>query len=239
MQGHFKEYVKPAGKKADQGKEVDAEVVVVQANKLVTIVIEAIHGITNNLTIIRNYLRARLTRARFWSQAHPITKVMSILAPKRDWESNLLYKLTFTEKDFNGVDVPHNDAMVLMVNICNYDVKRVLINPGNSLEIMYLNLYNKLHRFIRRKNIRSIDAPIYSFNGESVLPIAIVDVPVRIGEVKISMEFFVMNIDSSYNAILKRHWLGEMKAVVSLFHQKLKFPSPKGTMVVQGKQEDA
>ena len=48
-----------------------------------------------------------------------------------------------------------------------------------------------------------------------------------------------MNIDSPYNALLGRNWLGEMRAVASPFHQKLKFPSPKGVVVIRGKQHDA
>lgn len=61
----------------------------------------------------------------------------------------------------------------------------------------------------------------------------------RIGEITTNMEFFVMNIHSPYNAILRRNWLGEIKAVAFPFHQKLKFTSPKGIIVVRDKQEDA
>ena len=91
--------------------------------------IEAIHGITDRSATTRNHLIARLTRARLWSQAFPITKVMSVLAPpKRDRENNMFYELAFTEEDLEGVDVPHNDALVLEVNIYNYDVRKVLID---------------------------------------------------------------------------------------------------------------
>lgn len=53
------------------------------------------------------------------------------------------------------------------------------------------------------------------------------------------MDFFVMNIDSPYNAIMGRNWLSEIKAVVSLFHQKVKFSTPKGVCVMTEKHEDA
>lgn len=77
--------------------------------------------------------------------------------------------------------------------------------------------------------------PIYSFNRELVWSIAIVDVLVRIREVTTNIEFFMMNIESSYNSILGRNWLGEMKVVASPFHWKLKFLSPKGVIVVRSK----
>lgn len=62
---------------------------------------------------------------------------MSILAlPKKDRENNLFYELSFTKEDLEGVNVPHNNALVMMVSICNYDVKRVLIDTGSSSNVM-------------------------------------------------------------------------------------------------------
>lgn len=43
-----------------------------------------------------------------------------------------------------GVDTPHNDALVLIVNINTFDVKRVLIDLGSSLKIMYHNMFKQL-----------------------------------------------------------------------------------------------
>lgn len=92
---------------------------------------------------------------------------MSVLAPKRDIENNLLYE-SFTEEDLEEVDVPHNNALIMMVNILNCDVKRMLIDPGSSSKVMYLNAYNQLHQFIPRNNGWTINALIYSFSGEPV-----------------------------------------------------------------------
>lgn len=81
------------------------------------------------------------------------------------------------------MDTPHNDALVLMVNISNYDVKKVLIGLGSSSEVIYLNLYDKLQPLFLKKTIRSVDMHIYSFSGEPVWLIAIVELPVKIGQV--------------------------------------------------------
>ena len=102
--------------------------------------------------------------------------------PKRDKEDNLLYELSFTEKDLEGIDTPHNDALVLTVNICSYDVRRVLIDLGSSSEVMYLNAYNRLQKYIPKKDIRAVDAPIYSFSGDPVWPICIVYVGILCGQ---------------------------------------------------------
>lgn len=66
------------------------------------------------------------------------------------------------------MDVLHNDALVLMVNIYNFDVKRVLIDPDSSSKVMYSNLYEQRKAYIPAKKVKAIDAPIYSFSGEPV-----------------------------------------------------------------------
>lgn len=133
---------------------------------------------------------------------------MSVAEPKRDRSDNLICELTFTEGDLVDIDVPHNDALVLRVNICNFDVMRVLIDPKSSSEVIYLNLYEKLKKFIPANNVRVTNALIYSFSSDPLWPICIVKVPVRIWEVIVNVEFFIMNIDSPYNSILGRSWLG-------------------------------
>ena len=39
--------------------------------------------------------------------------------------------ITFTEVDTQGVQFPHNDAVVVSLNIANYDVRRILIDNGS------------------------------------------------------------------------------------------------------------
>ena len=70
-------------------------------------------------------------------------------------------------------------------------------------------------------------------------PIAIAEVPVHLGPKQKMVKFIVMDIDSPYNSILGRRLLRQMKAIASPLHQKRKFPSDEGIVVVRGKQEDA
>ncbi|KAM7461661.1 hypothetical protein LguiA_029782 [Lonicera macranthoides] len=124
-QGILAKYMKrDQTKLIKQSKAADEKGTSTQAVKPVVGVIEAIHGVINKSEATRNHLQARLARARLWAEAHPIKEVMSVLAPsKRDRENNMVYQLSFSEEDLEGVDVPHNDALVIMANICNFDVK--------------------------------------------------------------------------------------------------------------------
>ena len=76
---------------------------------------------------------------------------------------------------------------------------------------------------------------MFSFSGEAVWPITKTEVPIRLGPKQRTIEFIIMDMDSTYNAILGRGWLTQMKAVAAPMHQKLKFPSKEGIVVVRGK----
>ena len=68
------------------------------------------------------------------------------------------------------MDAPHKDDLVLMVNINTFDAKRVLIDPGNSSEIIYHSLFQELQ--LLASQVRNADMPVYSFSGEAIWPIA-------------------------------------------------------------------
>ena len=53
--------------------------------------------------------------------------------------------LGFSDEDKMGTIQPHDDALVVTLRIGGYDVKRVMIDQGNAVEIMYPNLYNGLN----------------------------------------------------------------------------------------------
>ena len=46
----------------------------------------------------------------------------------------------FSDEDKIGTIQLHNDALVITLRIGGYDVKRVMVDQGSAVEIMYLNL---------------------------------------------------------------------------------------------------
>ena len=53
--------------------------------------------------------------------------------------------LGFSDEDKLGTTQPHDDALVVTLRISGYNVKRVMIDQGNVVEIMYPNLYKGLN----------------------------------------------------------------------------------------------
>ena len=46
----------------------------------------------------------------------------------------------FSEDDKLGTIQPHDNALVVTVQIAGYDVKRMMIDQGSGVEIIYLDL---------------------------------------------------------------------------------------------------
>ena len=63
--------------------------------------------------------------------------------PKRV-KMNVLLVLSFSDANKQGTIQPHDDALVVTLRIGRYDVKRVMIDQGSTIEIMYPNLYKGL-----------------------------------------------------------------------------------------------
>ena len=61
--------------------------------------------------------------------------------------------LGFSNEDKIRTIQPHGDALVVTFRIGGYDVKRVLVDQGSAIEIMYPNLYKGLN--LKPKNITS------------------------------------------------------------------------------------
>ena len=143
-------------------------------------------------------------------------------------------QIVFDDQDLEGVQLPHSDALVITLRIGEFDVKRILIDPGSSVEIMYESLFRGLG--LGKKDLSSTEGPLSGFSGEIVIPSGKVTINVRAGTVSSPTEFFVLNAFSPYNAILGRPWLHRMGAVPSTLHQLLRFPTPQGVMEIMGDQ---
>ena len=92
-----------------------------------------------------------------------------------------------------------------MLQIKEFDVKRILIDPGSSAEIMYEPLFKGLG--LGTKDLKRAEGPLCGFSGETVMPSGKVTINVKAGTVSSLTEFFVLNAYSPYNAILGRLWL--------------------------------
>ena len=90
-----------------------------------------------------------------------------------DWESKRAKKeappmLGFSDKDKIETIKPHDDALVVTLRIGGYDVKRVLVDQGNAVEVMYPDLYKGLN--LKLEDLTPYDSPLVSFERKTVTP---------------------------------------------------------------------
>ena len=73
----------------------------------------------------------------------------SQLEPKKA-KMNFYPTLSFSEEDKIETTQPHDDALLITFRIGDYDMKRVMVDGGSAVEIMYSNLYKGLKLKPRR-----------------------------------------------------------------------------------------
>ena len=69
--------------------------------------------------------------------------------------------LSFSDKDKVGTLQPHDDALVVTLKIGGYDVKKVLVDQGSRVEIMYHDLFKGLK--LKPEDLACYDSPLIGF----------------------------------------------------------------------------
>ncbi|KAK3019643.1 hypothetical protein RJ639_005005 [Escallonia herrerae] len=146
--------------------------------------------------------------------------------------------ITFSDEDSKDIQTPHDDPLVIIVRAGNFDVKRVLIDNGSSVEILFFDAFKKMN--IPTDRLRKMDTPLYGFSNHPVAAEGIIALPVAIdtppAQANFILDFVVVKVPSAYNAILGRPALNQLQAVVSTYHLKMKFPTEHGIGEVKGDQ---
>ena len=74
--------------------------------------------------------------------------------------------MSVNEADARGVRQPHNDPLVIMLNIEGFNTKRILMDNGSFADIIYLPAFQQLK--LDEKRLRPFESPLVSFSGDRV-----------------------------------------------------------------------
>ena len=138
----------------------------------------------------------------------------------------------FSDEDKIGIIQPHDDALVITLQIGGYDVKRVMIDQGSAAEIMYPDFEGNL----KVEDLTPYSSPLVSFEGKIIIPNGQVRLPMQTGSEVVEVDFIVVVAFSPYTAIVARPWLHTLGAVSSTLHQKVKYPSEGQIKEILGDQ---
>ena len=124
--------------------------------------------------------------------------------------------LSFSEEDKIGTIQPHNDALVITLQIGGYDVKRVMVDNGSGAEIMYPDLYKGLR--LTPEDLTPYSSPLMSFEEKIVMPKGQIRLPVQIGPEIMEVDFIMVDTYSLYTAIVARPWLHTLGVFTFTLH---------------------
>ncbi|XP_056688741.1 uncharacterized protein [Spinacia oleracea] len=128
--------------------------------------------------------------------------------------------MTFSESDCRGIIFPHDDPLVLTIDIANADVNRVLVDGGSSENIIFWEAFKQLH--IPEDELQRVNYPVIGFSGSTVYPEGSIRLPVKIGEGSemrdLMVDFLIIKVPAVYNVIIGRPFIHDVQAVVSTYH---------------------
>ena len=81
-------------------------------------------------------------------------------------------------------------------------MKRVIVDQGSGVEIMYPNLYKELN--LKPEDLIAYDSSLVSFDGKIVIPMGQIRLPVQAGSEVVEVDFIVVDAYSPYTAIVAR-----------------------------------
>ncbi|XP_073152685.1 uncharacterized protein [Henckelia pumila] len=149
--------------------------------------------------------------------------------------------ISFGREYLKDVVVPHNDPLLVTLTIANYDVARIFVDTGSSVNIIFKETLDQMK--LEGFELDPITTELYGFMGHVLQPLGQIVLPLSLGneEQRVTKMacFTVVDAPSSFNGILGRPALSDFRAVASTYHQKLKFPSGREVGVVRGDQKAA
>ncbi|XP_070023251.1 uncharacterized protein [Nicotiana sylvestris] len=162
------------------------------------------------------------------------TKV-SIIKKKRTRSYVPEDALSFCNKEAEDVSQPQNVALVISILLNKIQVKRVLVDPGSLSNIIRSRVVKQLglhDQIVPASRVLSFNMASETTKGEIILPINVA------GTIQ-GTRFHVIEGGMRYNTLLGKPWIHNMRAMPSIFHQMIKFPTEERVNTVHGEQHAA
>ena len=173
-------------------------------------VIEVIHAVLRGTNAARRRVLAVASTGDCSENQPPVKKMKSQLEP-----------IAFDDDDLEGTIQAHDDALVITARIGSFLVKRVMVDQGSEVDVMYPDLFKGLG--LKDQDLTKYDSPLVSFDRRVVIPQGQISLPVGMEGNEVMVTFIVVNLFSPYTTILERPWIHAMGVIPSTLHIKVKF----------------
>ncbi|XP_050890966.1 uncharacterized protein LOC127096442 [Lathyrus oleraceus] len=142
--------------------------------------------------------------------------------------------ISFFLEELPGGSPNSGIPLLIRAKMAQFDVRRILVDQGSSVDIMYVHLFKTLK--LDKTNLAPyVGSDLQGFNGATTRPWGYVELLVTFGEQEtareVKIQFLVVDCPSLYNCIFGRPTLAELTAVPSTVHLKMKYYTKLGRVV--------
>jgi hypothetical protein len=129
--------------------------------------------------------------------------------------------INFTDDDLLIGTADHNRPLYITGDCGGQKIYRILIDAGSSINIMPLKTLKTIALDV--KNLSDEKVIIHGFNQNSQKALGAITLNLQCGGLKAPTKFYVIDVETSYRALLGRPWLHSNQVVPSTLHQCLKY----------------
>lgn len=123
-----------------------------------------------------------------------------------------------------------DDLLSISIWISDAYVKRVIVDTGKSIDVLYANAFQKLR--LTKCDLHPMVSSLTRFTTDSISPLGMVTLYVTFKEEPytktLPTKFVVVDAHSNDNVIIERSTLDRLKAMVLTYHLMIKFPTSWG-----------
>ncbi|XP_077242495.1 uncharacterized protein LOC143883006 [Tasmannia lanceolata] len=110
----------------------------------------------------------------------------------------------FSDADLDNLILPHDDSLVITMFVANWELKKILVDNGSSIDILYYHAFKQM--LIGDDRLKPTNSNLFGFSGEIIKVEGQIELPILVGEPRhqafAMINFLVVRATSAYNAIL-------------------------------------
>ncbi|KAM1721169.1 hypothetical protein ACFX12_022737 [Malus domestica] len=201
--------------------------------------VNVIYSISGGTPISKSSNRVMKNSERALRSGHQVFHVEDIRGSKHqkpNWDP-----ICFYPEEERCITYLHNNPLIMEAHIANFEVRRILVDTGASVNIMFAKAFRALN--VAEHLLDCSISPLISFFGDIVQPLGCIHLPFTIGTgpyvATITTNFLVVDCPTEYNVILGRTGINDLKAMVSTHMLLMKFLTPYGNGYIRGDQLSA
>ena len=108
--------------------------------------------------------------------------------------------ISFPPINMTRVITPHYDVLILTLCINNFDVHRVLVDPGSAADLLHLPTFQQMK--VPLDHLSSTGRVLSGFNGATTLTVGDIVLSVKAGPITQQVLFSVVEDLGPYNVIV-------------------------------------